>query len=348
MARLRQLREDAAYRACEWDLKADAGCRQYWVGIFRNHADVLLAAIRESYPAAPADQLEALRRRYDQAIRSFLQRPESHARIDILTLDVTRTAVLEEFGFVDPFRVQKERENATALRLLPGLLEELDSRGAARRAETLAGALLAGNLFDLGAAAALRHVRDHGGDFERLMRSQPPRPWLIDDVCAWVRRWDERPYRHVAFFVDNAGADFCLGCLPLARWMASRGARVTLAANTGPALNDVTADEAQRLLAEAARLDETLGALLAGERLSLVASGSASPLLDLANLAPECVERVAGADLVILHGMGRALESNYSARLTCDTLRCAVAKDAAVARWLGGRLFDCVFKLTTE
>lgn len=346
MAQLPQLLDPRTYRPCEWDLKADDRCRAYWGRVFRHHADSLEAAIRESYPDTSRERLAQFRNRYDRTIRRFIEQPEAFERIDILVLDAARTAVLDEFGVPDPFRVQKRRENEIALRLLPELLRDLDSQSPEAQIESLAGALLAGNLFDLGSAAAVEHVRAHEADFERLRATQPRRPWLIDDLDAWQARWLAEPYRHVAFFVDNAGADFCLGCLPLARWMAARGSRVTLVANSHPALNDVTAGQARHLLESAARIDGKLGGFAAGGRLRVIASGGAAPLLDLCALTPACVAALADADLLILHGMGRALESNYRARFACDVLRCAVIKDAAVARWLGGRVLDCVFRLT--
>lgn len=55
-------------------------------------------------------------------------------------------------------------------------------------------------------------------------------------------------------FVDNAGADVVLGMLPLARELLCNGAQVVMAANSIPAINDVTADELVALLAEVWRV----------------------------------------------------------------------------------------------
>jgi hypothetical protein len=49
-------------------------------------------------------------------------------------------------------------------------------------------------------------------------------------------------------FVDNAGADIVLGMLPFAREFLRLGCEVVLAANSQPAINDITADELRRLL----------------------------------------------------------------------------------------------------
>ncbi len=173
----------------------------------------------------------------------------------------------------------------------------------------------------------------------------PPRPWFIDDLDRWQRRWLEgEPYQHVLLFADNAGPDICLGCLPLARQMLQAGARVTLAANSAPALNDVTAPELTDLVARVSPMDDTLAQALAVDRLAIVASGARAPLIDLTQLSTDCVRRTADADLILLHGMGRAIESNFDARFSCDALWVAVLKDEAVAARVGGQLFDCIFR----
>jgi type II pantothenate kinase len=49
-------------------------------------------------------------------------------------------------------------------------------------------------------------------------------------------------------FVDNAGADIVLGMLPFAREFLRLGCEVVLAANSQPAINDVTSEELRLLL----------------------------------------------------------------------------------------------------
>ena len=68
------------------------------------------------------------------------------------------------------------------------------------------------------------------------------------------------PDRRVIAFVDNAGADIVLGMLPLARELLRMGSEVVLAANTQPAINDVTAAELRTVVAAAARDDPILRA----------------------------------------------------------------------------------------
>jgi uncharacterized protein with ATP-grasp and redox domains len=344
VALLPQLRNAETYRACEWDLKADPEGRQYWVALFCDHLEMLAGAIAEEYPETPPDRLAAFRSDYIAAMRGLDAEPERFARIDILLLDELRNDLQNRYGFHDPYRGIKARENELALAILPELLTELDASPAVNIVDELALGLMAGNVFDLGAWESIERCRSGSAEFRQLRATQPSRPWLIDSLDAWRQRWMDGPaYRHVAFFVDNAGSDICLGCLPLVRWMLRQGSRVTLVANSQPALNDVTAPELGGVLAAVGAADNSLGAALTDGRLSTVASGGRAPLLDLTQLADACVAGVYDADLVILHGMGRAIESNFRACFSCDSLRAAVLKDSAVARRVGGCLFDCVF-----
>jgi len=77
-----------------------------------------------------------------------------------------------------------------------------------------------------------------------------------------------------------------------------------------------------------------------------VSSGTGEPLIDLLGVSPELNRVAADADLVILEGMGRGVESNIDAQFTCDALNLAMLKDAKVAGRIGGKLYDvvCQFK----
>jgi len=82
------------------------------------------------------------------------------------------------------------------------------------------------------------------------------------------------------------------------------------------------------------------------ERLELVPSGNGSALIDLREVSPALAASITrrGADLVVLEGMGRALESNFDACFQCDALKVAMIKDPNVAQNLGGELYDLVFR----
>lgn len=175
------------------------------------------------------------------------------------------------------------------------------------------------------------------------------------------------PWKKCVLFVDNAGADVVLGMLPLCRELLRGGAEVVLAANERPSINDVTARELRALLprvAEAERFSGFSGgsgALGAVERnenenaslgvfqraldantLVVVSSGSDLPVIDLSRVSAELVDAARGADLVVLEGMGRGIETNLFARFACDALNLGMVKHPEVAQCLRGTLYDCV------
>ena len=195
-----------------------------------------------------------------------------------------------------------------------------------------------------------------------------------DDVSSLQTSFHS-PWKKCVLFVDNAGADVVLGMLPLCRELLRGGAEVVLAANERPSINDVTARELSALLprvAEAERLGFSggSGAFGAVERnknefaknenenenaslgvfqraldantLVVVSSGSDLPVIDLSRVSAELVDAARGADLVVLEGMGRGIETNLFARFACDALNLGMVKHPEVAQCLRGTLYDCV------
>lgn len=337
--------EPEGYRACDWDLRTRPADRDFWVQYFVDHAQGLRPLIAESYPhAGPAD-VERFLTGYTAALLEVAARPGNYPRIDILLLDEIHALHLEGAGFPDPYLALKRRANEAAFALLPALLREYDALDAGLLPERLVLGLLAGNLFDMGAPNTAALYAQRGDSFAHALAELKPRPWFVDRVDDWIERWARRPYAHVAFFVDNSGSDFVLGALPLIRWMLQHGTRVTVVANERAALNDVTFAEAGPLLERFAAVDDVAAAAaLRSGRLACVSSGTGAPLVDLATLDPTCCAGTADADLVILHGMGRAVESNWTARFRVDSLRSALIKEPAVAKYVGADTYDCVFR----
>ncbi len=345
MPALLQLAEPRGYRPTDWDLKRDDAGRLYWVRLFHEHRVSLLRHIRESYPHASAARMEAFQAADYESFERVARHPERFEQIDILTLERMRGALLTAHGFSDAFAAVKRRENEIALRLLPRTLRALSEEADGERISRLARQLMIGNLWDLGAIATIDLYETGQLSAEEPLVQVPARPWRWDDVDRWRAAW-ERGYqpRHAGYFIDNAGADFWLGCLPLTAWLLSRGVRVTLVGNSRPKLNDITAEELESLLPRAVECSAALCQAWDDGRLRVTASGSGTALIDLSQLSEPCVTALADADLIILHGMGRAVESNWSAAFSCDVLRTATVKDAGVAAHIGGQLFDCVFR----
>ncbi len=184
-------------------------------------------------------------------------------------------------------------------------------------------------------------------DFRATRAKLQARPWSVDDFDALASRWALPAHASAVMFVDNSGADVVLGMLPLARELARRGTRVTLAANSVPSINDVTAEELSAMMPIAAASDAVIRDALVDGRLRVLASGSDLPVIDLSKLSPSFCEAVAGAELVILEGMGRAIETNLRAAFNVDALCLGMVKHAEVAAALGGGpMFGCVCRFT--
>ena len=337
------------YEACHWDLAAEPRLRAYWLGLFRKHFPSLAdESVREATERGEAP--EGARRRADAATERFLtyldeitDQPQRYGRLDILAICHARERALREQGIADPYRLAKQQENESALQLLPALLEELDAMDAAGRELAVVEGMFAGNIFDLGAVQTDAMFKDGKVDFHHTRARLKPRPWAIDDLDLWLGR---RRHRCAVVFVDNAGPDIVLGMIPFARHLLQQGTQIILTANSTPSLNDVTIDELTDLIERVSALDRRVDEAVRARSLRCLPSGNGAPLIDLTRLAaPLCREVTrARVDLVVLQGMGRALETNFHARFTCDCLKTCMIKDQGVAEGFGAQLFDLVFR----
>ena len=351
------LADAGVYRPSDWDLVTDAAKREYWVGLFGRQFPHLLDEARAEALDRGEDAGEVGQRLRESLVlfEGYLGRiehdPGSVAeRIDTLEICRERERILRGRGFADPYRLAKAREDAAALAVLPQLLRELDGMDDSSRAERLMRGVFAGNIYDLGAPETIKLFGGQSTkfDFGVTLKGLKGRPWLVDDLDVWLARWKSSysPYRCAVLFVDNAGSDIVLGMIPLTRELLRRGTGVILTANTHPSLNDITHDELVAIVEGVAGWDPVIGDALGSGALELVGSGNGIPLIDLSRVSVGLCEAVQrrGVDLVVLEGMGRALESNFFARFACDSLKIAMVKDAGVAGWVGGEVYDLVLK----
>jgi type II pantothenate kinase len=322
----------------------DAEVRKYWLDVFEHHTESLRRRSIESDPRPDAaERAAACCEKFDATVRHLRMHPNALGPLSILVLCNLRTTYLAEFDFHDPYRPMKQKENDAAMRLLPDVLRELDAHRGEELLSTLIRGVFAGNIFDMGCASTVGLYERGEMDFFSVRSRLPQRPWRVDDFDALAARWATRRYRKVVMFIDNAGADFVLGMLPLARYLLQRGLDLVITANSAPALNDVTYPELVELIARVARIETTFADALDAGQLSLAPSGNHLPVIDLSKVSPQLAEASRDADLLIIEGMGRALETNYRARFTCDTLKLAMIKEQNVADLFpGGELYDVV------
>jgi uncharacterized protein with ATP-grasp and redox domains len=336
------------YAAIDWDLLTDDAGREHWLAHFEQHFAQTLGHARAWYGRSAGGRIEAAGGEMSDAIRRLRAEPASlpSGRLNIIELDRLRREVLHRHGLGDPFQHIKARENAAAMELYPQVVHDLHVMGAEEKWLHLVECVFAGNIFDLGAMETM-HLADESTDFIGLAEKTKPRPWLVDDydlLAADLLTAPPTPWRKAIVFVDNAGSDFILGLMPLVRELALGGTQIVLAANETPALNDMTVDETIDVVEKLAGADADLAALIEGGMFGVVSSGNDIPLIDFSEVSDDLNDTAADADLVILEGMGRAVESNFDAAFTVDSLRLAILKDEVVAGRIGGELFDCICK----
>ncbi|ONK68716.1 uncharacterized protein A4U43_C05F15160 [Asparagus officinalis] len=291
------------------------------------------------------EKAEKFAQRYTEILEDMKKNPESHGGPpDCILLCRLREQVLREVGFRDIFKKVKDEENAKAISLFEGVIRLNDAtEDEIKRAENLIRGILAGNIFDLGSAQLAEVFARDGMSFMASCQNLVPRPWVIDDLDTFKTKWTKKSWKKAVIFVDNSGADIILGILPFARELLRRGTKVVLAANELPSINDVTYTELVEIIKKLKdEKDQIVGVDTSG--LLIVNSGNDLPVIDLSNVSPELAYLAADADLVILEGMGRGIETNLYAQLKCDSIKIGMVKHPEVAQFLGGRLYDCVFK----
>ena len=332
------LADPKGYRACEIDLLRDEAACKHWLSVFATHLKVQLDAALSI--GVPPHVCRDARDEFLRELELIRQQPDRHGRLDIMLLDELRQAILTSHGIVNEFRLVKERENEAAFANLASWLTRLDETRKDRRLEAIVTGVLAGNLFDMGVQATASRFVGNAVPFDDALASVPRRPWLLDDLDSANATWLQSPPRKAVIFADNAGADAILGLIPLAREMLKRDIDVVIAANDSPTLNDVTHDELTELVQRAAQIDSNL----ACRGLRIVRSGSHAPLIDLSRISDDLAEAAVGATLIVLIGMGRGIENNFSAAFTCECWTIAMLKDAQIAARIGGSLYDAVFR----
>ncbi|RDX78762.1 hypothetical protein CR513_40914, partial [Mucuna pruriens] len=287
---------------------------------FKKHAES-----DTSVPDA-ANKAENFAQRYARILEDLKKDPASQGGPpDILLLCRLREQVLKEQGFRDIFKKIKDEENAKAILLFENVVRLNDAiEDEGKRLENLVRGIFAGNIFDLGASQLAEVFARDGMSFSATCQNLVPQPWVI-------------------IFVDNSGADIILGILPFARELLQRGSQVILTANDLPSLNDVTYPELIEIIS---KLKDEEGRLMgvSTSNLLIANSGNDLPIIDLTRVSQELAHLATDADLVILEGMGRGIETNLYAQFKCDSLKVAMVKHPEVAEFLGSRLYDCVIK----
>ncbi|KAJ8572100.1 hypothetical protein K7X08_008611 [Anisodus acutangulus] len=265
----------------------------------------------ESDDTVPS-RAEGFAHRYTEILEDLKKDPQSHGGPPHgILLCRLREQVLRELGFTDIFKKVKDEENAKAISLFEDVVHLNDAiEDEAKRMENLIKGIFAGNLFDLVSAQLAELFSRDGMSFLASCQNL------------------------AVIFVDNSGADIILGILLFTR---------ELLPNDLPSINDVTYPE---LVVIISKLKDEHGKLVGVDTSNLLIanSGNDLPVIDLMGISQELSYLASDADLVILEGMDRGIETNLYAQFRCDSLKIGMVKHPEVVEFLGGRLYDCVFK----
>lgn len=332
------------YRPNTIDMSQYEDIADYWITLFEEHTHITAAKCIESHNHTTDAQQRAARfiENFLAELKRIRNNP-NHFDNPLTILDLCRARLhhYTEMGFEDPFKPLKEKENELALQILPTILKDLDQTHEDQQLLTLIRGIFAGNIFDMGAKETIELYESGQIDFQTV-RNKIQRPFFIDDFDTLQSHFTSKSYSKAVMFVDNAGSDVFLGMLPFARHLIQRGTTVILTANTIPALNDITHDELTDTLNHIRQFDTTIDTALTNNQLQTIPSGNDLPVIDL-NITTDALNQAAtDADLLVLEGMGRALETNFNTRFTCDTLKLAMIKDKQVKEHFGAQLYDVV------
>ncbi|CAG8635770.1 18813_t:CDS:2, partial [Racocetra fulgida] len=287
--------------------------------------------------------------KFDSMFRKHLtllrDRPAMYGALTVRSLLNLREQCLHELGFSDIFVKVKAEENKAALESLQNLLANIDSiQNVEDKIDFLIDNILAGNMFDWGSGQILDMLKKGELSFE-LAHTKIKKPEHLNQTNKFKQRIVSKtklPLRKAVIFVDNSGADIVLGIIPFARFLISLDMDIILAANSFPAANDVTADELIDILSSVSEMDSLIAAAWASKKLTVMATGSFSPCLDLIRINEDLAMACENVDLVVLEGMGRAIHTNYNAMFTCASLKLAVFKNSIAANELGAHVYDAI------
>ncbi|KAJ2305971.1 hypothetical protein IWW52_006316 [Coemansia sp. RSA 2704] len=330
------------------DLSQQPQQQEYWISAMERNTNGLLdlaesGALPGCESADARQRLSGFVALYLKHLQRLRERPLAYGAMSVRALLGLREQCLHEVGLEDIFAGVKRRETDAALAALPALLRQADAQPSTEaRARLLLHNVLAGNMFDWGSTELRGALAAGALDLERARAKITWRP-QFDNTEQFVARVTRGPrFGRAVVFVDNSGADVCLGVLPFARFLLQQGTQVVLAANSRPALNDVTERELAEIVERTGQVDLDLRTALEAGALLVCGTGSSGPCLDLRKLDARLVQQCQSVDLVVIVGMGRAIHSNYHASFSCESLKLAVFKNQMAADAANAQIYDAL------
>jgi uncharacterized protein with ATP-grasp and redox domains len=328
-----------------WDMVADESARSYWLPALKKNSRHMLDSFKSSASAGMREKCDDAHEEFCGFLDGFERDLDPKGPRTVNELVHRRQEIFTGYGIPDPYKDLKKTDNERALALLkecpdtiPRDVPEDD------RLRWIVSLVMAGNLLDMGSAEARRLHKDAKvGVFERTAEVAGKK-WFRDHLDQFESRLRKGPAGDgsIVICIDNAGAEIVLGVTTFAKHLASLGYSCTIASNEVPALNDMTAAETVPLLDTIAEIDFELKYLLNEGTLSVISSGSVTSGLNMLRVSGEFDRIASRAELLILFGQGRAVETNWNTRLSMPWARIATVKDPSVAEAVGCQVFDPV------
>lgn len=306
-----------------WDLRNDPEAANHWSEVFRLNTDFIANLIESIKNGKKADEYK---NKMTEATRGISK--GEYATVHGVTL--TRQKVLDEIGVPDPFLSIKDKENEEALIMLKNqpVAKEKNSSFFSFAVECL----LAGNRFDMG-----NHETAVLWEKGELGFSYPENPKIRNEL---FDRLSGLNNKSCVLLADNAGHDFTVGIVFLSKALARNGYKLVVAANSGPALNDVTFKECLIVSEKISAFDSEWKELTDSGMIGFIETGCITPGIDLSAVDEKFDEEVSSSGAVIFTGQGRAIETTYNASLSKPVLRIAKIKDPFVASYLNKSQFS--------
>ena len=330
--------EGLDYQADLIDLALDTDARHYWLDIFKDGLERFCKVIRdgESNRNHIDKRIMLFKKKFLECLALLRKNPFAYGELTVRTLLDCREQFLAEFDFYDPYLKFKQEENEAAILELPARLEFLHKLPWEERQAELIRGILGGNIFDWGSSAVVKMNETKQLDFQAACDLVQGRPWFVDHLEHWVKRLKRAPVQKMMVFVDNSGADIVLGIIPFVEEMLRMGSEVVLAANSRPALNDVTSHELRLLIRKITPMSPILVDAHKNDKLRVIENGLGSPCLDLSRVSQHIADECIDCDLIVIEGMGRTIHTNFNSCFQRESLKLAVIKN----KWLCDK-FSC-------
>ncbi|KXS12164.1 fumble-domain-containing protein [Gonapodya prolifera JEL478] len=331
------LADGSLYQPDTMELPSNPRLTQEWINILEKNLHQLVEmALTWSNSASDNTKAELFESTYRNHLARLREEPHAYGTPSVRSFLILREMTLHEMGFFDIYEHVKRSENEAALEAYDMVVKKTDQiSDETERLTELIENVAAGNMFDWGSTQIIEMLKqgDLNFDSAKLKVKRSAKWWQASGLVD--RLLNEPAPKRVLMFVDNSGADILLGVLPFIRALLRKGSEVILAANTYPAVNDVTVSELHEILTSVGSKDAIVFDAYQSGRLRAMGNGSGSPCLDLRRVDRELAVEASKADFVIIEGMGRAIHTNLFVEFSVESLKIAVFKNKSIADYVG-------------